>query len=177
MFYTGKGDSGDTSLFGSSERVYKDSVECETLGALDELNSFIGFVKDEDIDVNELELREVLTTVQQSIFTIQGEFAGAETIILEDKVQELEDIIAGIEKNVTPVDSFILPGTTKASAEFDVLRTLVRKVERRVVTLQRGGNASIASTTLTYLNRLSSFFYALARLAEEGGEREVPTYE
>ncbi len=177
MFYTGKGDAGDTSLFGSSERVYKDSAVCEALGSLDELNSFIGFIKNEITDLNGFELRDVLGTVQHSLFAIQGEIAGAAVRVTEERVIELEEIINSIEKTVSPIHSFVVPGTTRVSAEFDLLRTMVRKVERRIVTLQRSGDAAISDTTLSYINRLSSFFYALARLAEEGNEREAPSYE
>ena len=177
MFYTGKGDAGDTSLFGDSSRVFKDSDVCEALGTLDELNSFIGFVKNEDIDVNDFELRDALTAVQQSLFTVQGEIAGAKVAVTQEKVEELEEIINSIEENVSPVVAFIVPGTNQAAAEFDVLRTLVRKAERRVVSLQRSGGAAVSDSTLAYLNRLSSFFFALARLAEEGEERIAPTYE
>ena len=132
---------------------------------------------------------DIIQEMQENLFIIQAEIAGAEKIIGEEKIREAEDLIAGIEKEIPPITSFIIPGVSIESAELDFARTLVRQAERRVVAVAEESHSAeasrdkgwpkISSNTLAYLNRLSSLLYALARLsAHKSGIIEgSPSYE
>lgn len=178
MFYTKKGDDGKTNLFHcDQQKISKDSAIMEALGELDELNSFLGLVRAEvgDIDfkVNNFQLKEIIHQTQENLFIIQAQIAGAKKEISIEKIEKLEKIIDWIEKEIPPIKSFFLPGASKVSAWLDVLRSITRRAERRVVAIKNDQNSVI------YLNRLSSLFYALARLIayKSGITEESPDYK
>lgn len=179
--FTGKGDNGDTGLFGSKTRISKSSATAEALGTLDECNSFLGLCKSvarEHAFVFEKQgIAEVVHDVQDHLFTAQAEVAGADKHIPEASVRKLENLINAIEKALPPIKSFLISGTTETSAWFDVARTLARRAERRVVAVHEEGRP-INEGTRAYLNRLSSLLYALARLAnhQAGIFEHPPTY-
>ena len=158
MLYTGKGDDGTTTVFGSKERILKSSTLPEALGALDELNSFIGFVR-----VKSPDRADMLQTVQEAVFIIQAEVAGADKKLAAQAVADIEAMIADIEKKLPPINAFTISGGTEHAALFDVLRTLARRAERRVVAVQHEHIREISPVTKAYLNRLSSLFFAHAR--------------
>lgn len=170
MLYTGKGDNGTTTTFGSNERVGKDSALIEALGTADELNSFLGFVKSKS-----QEDCEVLEAAQQNLFIIQAELAGADKHIEENKLREIETIIKDIERALPPIKTFFVPGANEASSLLDVARTMARRLERRVISLRKEDSHFLSPFSLAYLNRLSSLLYALARL-RAGGEETKPHY-
>jgi len=173
MLYTGKGDDGKTNLFHCDQRLSKSSLVAEALGSLDELNSFLGWCK-----VKAPDFAPKLEKVQNKLFVIQAEMAGAEKFVTESDVSELEAWIGEIEKTLPPIKSFIVSGGSELSAMLDYARTLARKVERRVVAIKESREVDLKPETLAYLNRLSSFLYALARQAnkEEGIEESGPKY-
>lgn len=175
MLYTGKGDNGRTSAFGCNQRFSKSSEIAEALGTLDEVNSFLGVVK-----MNEQagEIAQTLADVQQNLFTIQAEVAGAEKHISEAKVRELENIINAIEAELPPIKTFFVSGGTELAGLLDFARTLSRRAERRVVAVVDEGVIKVGKDTLAYLNRLSSLLYALARQTnhKSGITEEPPTY-
>lgn len=181
--FTGKGDKGDTGLFGSKERVSKSSAIAEALGTLDECNSFLGLCKSaarEHAFVFEKQgIAEVVHDVQNHLFTAQAEVAGADKHIPEASTRALEDLINAIEKALPPIKSFLISGSTEMSAWFDVARTLARRAERRVVAVHEEGTRPVHEHTRAYLNRLSSLLYALARLAnnQAGISEHPPTYK
>jgi cob(I)alamin adenosyltransferase len=117
--------------------------------------------------------------MQENIFIIQVEVAGVDKTVGEEKIREVEDLIAGIEKGIPPINSFIIPGVSIESAELDFARTLVRKVERRLVAVSEENAVKISANTLAYLNRLSSLLYALARLSayKSGINESAPSYK
>lgn len=190
MLYTGKGDKGDTGLFGSKDRISKGSFISEALGTLDELNSFVGLckVKAEQVSVEGVSVKgarvqhysieAVLDEVQQNLFIIQAELAGAEKKIGKSKVEKMEKIIHAIEREIPPLTSFTVAGGTELAALVDVARTLARRAERRVVGVQDMEDRRISAQTLAYLNRLSSLLFALARLINlrSGITEESPDY-
>src|ERR1035437_9545649 len=139
MLYTGKGDDGTTKTFGCDQRISKSSNIAEALGSLDEINSFLGLVKIKAKDVSfilpeeTLLFAETLDRIQQDLFIIQAELAGAEKSITEEKVKWLEDIINGIEKILPPITTFFVSGGTELAALSDIARTIARRAERRVV--------------------------------------------
>jgi len=183
MFYTRKGDDGKTKIFGCDQRISKSSKVVEALGALDELNSYLGVckvkVKDSGFKVGEETFEDIVLKLQKDLFIIQAEVAGAEKTIQDDKVSWLEDIIAQIETSLPPIHTFTISGETDLSSNFDFARTLARRAERRVIAVVEEGMAKISEDTSVYLNRLSSLLYALARLSAHisGKKEESPDYK
>lgn len=177
MLYTGKGDDGTTRVFGScDQRISKSSAIAEALGALDEINSFLGVVK---TNPSAEEIAPVLADVQQNLFVVQAEIAGADKHIAVEKVHALEMAINAIEEELPPIKSFFIAGGCEVAALLDFARTLARRAERRVVSVHEEGAQVVGKDTLAYLNRLSSFLYALARQANHrsGIAEESPRYQ
>lgn len=177
MLYTGKGDGGTTKVFGcDQQRISKSSELPEALGSLDELNAFVGFVKMRAKDTPRI--ADTLRRVQDNLFIVQAEVAGAEKKLTAEKVAEIERITNAIEAEIPPIKSFSIAGGTELSAALDVARTLSRRAERRVVAVVDLGLRDLAPETKAYLNRLSSLLFALARLANHlaGVPEENPTY-
>ena len=189
MLYTRKGDDGITKAFNSKpgQRMSKSSCQTESLGALDELNSFLGIVKVRATDVSwsvpqgstDKHPVEIVGWIQDCLFTIQAEVAGAEKTISKDKIVEVESLTDAIEKEMPPITTFFISGGTELAALFDVSRTLARKAERRVVAAVEEKEVSVSAETLSFLNRLSSLLYALARLTNHvsGIKEEAPRYQ
>ncbi len=192
MLYTRKGDSGTTKVFGCNQSLSKSSTIAEALGALDEINSFLGIVKIHNeaprISVSNtvsgegggknLSLPKIIHSVQENLFIVQAEVAGAEKHLPDDAVKEIEGITDGIEKILPPIKTFFISGGTNIAAHLDTARTIARRAERRVVAVGEEGTAKLSSQTLAYLNRLSSLLYALARLSNHlsGINEQSPKY-
>lgn len=178
MLYTGKGDGGTTKLFDSPPgvRISKASEMPEALGTLDELNAFLGFVKMRSTEVPRIE--EEVKRVQEKLFIVQAQVAGAPKELTQADVAHVEEVIGEIEKEIPPLKGFSVAGGTELSALLDVARTLSRRAERRVSGVVESGLREITPETKAYLNRLSSLLFALARLAnhEAGVEEENPSY-
>ena len=96
-----------------------------------------------------------------------------------EKINKVEKIVDEIEKVLPPIKSFFFSGATKDGAVLDITRTLARRAERRVVAAKEEGKIKVSAETLSYLNRLSSLLYALARMANhlEGAEEIKPDYK
>jgi cob(I)alamin adenosyltransferase len=193
MLYTRKGDSGTTKAFNSKpgQRMSKSSCQTEALGALDELNSFIGLLKVKLSDVawtvsisadgspdSLKKPAEIVQWVQECLFIVQAETAGADKKMEQSKIDRIEFIVDGIEKEMPPIKTFFISGGTELAALFDISRTLARKAERRVIGGVENGEVVVGPVTLAFLNRLSSLFYALARLSNhKSGIVEIsPSY-
>lgn len=161
-YFTGKGDKGQ-SLVGKN-KIAKNSLILETLGELDELNSLIGLAK------NYLPKKyfSQLTDIQNDIFIIQANVAWfmyskfKTPKLKKEKIEFFEKEIAAVEKKIKHQQNFIIYGSSQNSAWFDYLRAMVRKVERKIVSFNK--KHRLDPIVLSYLNRLSSYFYALARL-------------
>lgn len=188
MLYTGKGDDGTTKTFGCcDQRISKSSAVAEALGSLDEVNSFLGVVKmkAEKSDIvcpkkeGVIPLSETVRNVQQDLFIVQAEVAGADKHIDVAKVRGMEAMIDAIEDELPPITSFFVSGGTELAAVLDFSRTLARRAERRVVGVAEEGIVTVGKETLAYLNRLSSLLYALARQVnhKSGITEEPPTYK
>lgn len=157
-------------------RISKASCQTEALGALDELNSFLGLVK---VKAREKTLKEIVHKTQENLFIIQAEVAGADKTIKSDKIKELENYIGAAERAMPPIKSFFISGGTELGALFDVARTFARRAEREVIRAAEVREISVNKNTLAYLNRLSSLCYALARFAnfKAGVKEQSPKYE
>ena len=159
MLYTRKGDTGTTKTFGCDQRVSKSSSIAEALGSLDEINSFLGLLKIKASG----NVSEIINRIQQDLFIIQAELAGAPKTISPEKIKWLEEIIDGIEKILPPIKTFFVSGGVELAALSDIARTIARRAERRVVAVVDEGKITVGKETLVYLNRLSSILYAFAR--------------
>ncbi len=182
MLYTGKGDKGTTDLYGCNQRISKSSATAEALGAMDEINSFLGLAKvraAESSIQGAGELAALVDSIQQHLFTIQAELAGFPMKTESKKVEEMEVHIAAFEKELPPIKTFFVSGGTELAALFDVSRTIARRAERRVVAVHEEKLVVVSAETLAYLNRLSSILYALARIANHraGITEAAPRYE
>jgi cob(I)alamin adenosyltransferase len=185
MLYTRKGDSGTTKTFGCDQRISKSSLVAEALGALDEVNSFLGLARAKTLGMSfktgggRTEYPELILEVQQNLFIVQAEVAGSTLNITPDKITQVEKIVDEIETMLPPIKNFFISGATELGATFDFARTLARRAERRVVAAREEGKINVSPETLSYLNRLSSLLYALARIAshEEGVSEIKPDYK
>ncbi|MBI5406018.1 cob(I)yrinic acid a,c-diamide adenosyltransferase [Candidatus Kaiserbacteria bacterium] len=177
MLYTGKGDGGTTTAFGcNQQRISKSSELPKALGALDELNAYLGLVKMRS--AAEPRIKEAVRDAQDTLFIIQAEVAGADKRVGESAVEGIEKIVNDIEKEIPPLKGFSIAGGTELSALLDVARTLARRAERRVIAVKEMNLRDVTPATLAYLNRLSSLLFALARLANHlaGVAEETPRY-
>ncbi len=116
IFYTGKGDGGTTKLFitKSGMRVSKTDVVFEALGTVDELNTVLGWCRQEcaiDWMINDTLMSTLLFDVQQELFIIQAELAGADKNVSEKVVQNMGKILKYIEKEIPKITSFLVPGS------------------------------------------------------------------
>lgn len=176
MLYTRKGDSGTSGLFGTTDRLPKDSPIYEALGALDELNSLLGLCRARLVSYSLFKLQDSVQNSQESLFIIQAELAGAEKALPQKHVDMLEKAVDSIERHIEKPAAFVIPGATELSGLLDYARAVSRRTERAVVSISALRTLSPAS--LAYLNRLSSFLYALARYtaAEAKAKESSPSY-
>ncbi len=183
MLYTRKGDKGTSGLFGTKERIPKDSPVYDALGTLDELNSLLGVCQATTHNCAKVpaairaEVLPELFTVQECLFIIQAELAGAGKTISQQQVDDLEITIDSIERMIPAPHGFVIPGTTSVSSWCDYARAVSRRAERAVIKVQ--GIRKLSAPTLAYLNRLSSLLYSLARYSAtlECGIESKPSYQ
>lgn len=183
MLYTGKGDKGTTKLFNtpSGDRISKGDIIFEALGTVDELNAYIGLLKVKTGDMtffinNEEKLiSHILHTIQESLFVVQAELAGAEMHLEEKHTQELSDLVNEIEKTLPPITTFFISGGTELAVLSDIIRTISRRCERLLVRVSNQNKEIVGEYTLSYINRLSSVFYAFSRLFNhEASVSDIP---
>jgi cob(I)alamin adenosyltransferase len=171
--YTGTGDRGKTSLF-SGERVAKNNDRIETYGDIDELNSVIGALVAALGDVDD-RLADELMQIQSNLFAISAWLAtspgSAVTRTLQplsgDPARRLEKAVDRIDADLQPLRQFILPGGHPTAAWAHIARTVCRRAERRLValtaSLARDADDGNYQQALVFLNRLSDYFFVLAR--------------
>jgi cob(I)alamin adenosyltransferase len=169
--YTKTGDKGSTSLFGGT-RVTKHHIRINAYGTIDELNSWLGLLRDQEIDTHS---REMLITTQDKLFTVGAILAtdpkkaqlksGKERLnipLLRNKdVEHLENEIDMMNETLPPMTHFILPGGHTNVSYCHIARTICRRAERMVSLLHE--NEPVDSMVLIYLNRLSDYLFVLAR--------------
>lgn len=156
----GSGDKGETDF--RAKRVSKCECNIESLGTIDELNSFIGLVrsfnKDKEID-------SILEKVQNVLFTLGADIATGSNRISKENVKFLEASMIELEKELKPLNKFILPTGNQISSLLHVARTVCRRAEREVVSLSK--KEKINEQIITYLNRLSDLLFLLARVVNK----------
>ncbi len=162
--YTKTGDKGDTSLLGGS-RVPKSNLRIEAYGTVDELNSFIGLLRDQKVNSERLDF---LKEIQDRLFTIGADLATAPG---KDKVKKpdlheadidlLEKEMDSMEAQLPPLTAFILPGGHQSVSFCHLARTVCRRAERVAVALSN--EEYVSDLVVKYLNRLSDFLFVLGR--------------
>lgn len=167
--YTRTGDNGTTGL-GDGARVDKDDPRLEVIGTIDELNSLLGLLLACPLPEK---VPSILTDVQHDLFDLGGELSMPGSQMINDSlVAWLEKALDDINWTLPPLKEFILPGGGEAAATCHLARTVCRRAERRMVTLDRSESVNPAS--IRYINRLSDLLFVLARfIARESGEGEV----
>jgi len=158
--YTKKGDKGTTSLLGSRV-VSKDHPRVQAYGVVDELNAVLGLV----ISFSDMADPKIsLQKVQKDLFIIGAELASQTTKtknISPARIGELEAEIDALEKDLPPLNNFILPGGSKTASLLHLARTVCRRAERKVV--EASQTEKINPNMVIYLNRVGDFLFVLAR--------------
>jgi cob(I)alamin adenosyltransferase len=181
---TRKGDDGTTGLLFGGDRIPKDDLRTEAYGTLDETVAALGLARAElDLKRRLDALPQALVEIEPLILRIQRELfaAGAELAAnpaawdrLEDgttrvsaaMVAGIDTLLADYEARIAFPKEFVVAGETRTSAALELARTIVRRAERRVVTLDRAGLVP-GPHLLAYLNRLADLLWVLARAAEQ----------
>lgn len=174
--YTKKGDKGTTQLIGG-KRVPKHSLRIETYGTIDELNSYIGLIRDQEIDkVHKVQLIEV----QDRLFTLGSLLASdpsKQTMKLpelkEEDIIDLEVWIDNMDEVLEPMRNFVLPGGHTTVSYTQIARCVCRRGERVITDLSE--HEAVDSIILAYVNRLSDYLFVLGRkLSKDLGAIEQP---
>ncbi|WP_338471479.1 cob(I)yrinic acid a,c-diamide adenosyltransferase [Niallia sp. XMNu-256] len=163
--YTRTGDKGQTSIIGG--RVDKDHIRVDAYGTIDEANGFVGqAVTQLQPDLFQ-DLLDDLEKIQHELFDCGGDLANVTKKhipkLTEEAITYLEERIDAYTTEAPELEKFILPGGSPAAATLHIARTVTRRAERLVVTLMKE-EAQLSALPLQYLNRLSDYFFAAARV-------------
>lgn len=161
---TRTGDDGTTGLSDGS-RLRKDDALIEAIGTVDELNSVIGFAESQQ---SLPRMRDALVLIQHDLFDLGGALSlPGHAVLTEAHIEALDATVTEWNAGLPPLKEFILPGGSPAVAAMHMARTVCRRAERRLLSLddERTANGRV------YLNRLSDLLFVGARLAAEGQER------
>ena len=162
--YTKKGDSGHTSLI-DGQIVNKHNLFVDAYGTVDELNSFLGLLKDY---IKDEKIKDILNNIQPKLFSIGSILASGKNQNMLEKVKiEKRDVkyiefhIDSMNNELPELKNFIIPGGHKISSYSHVCRSICRRAERRISELNN--EQSVDPNILSYINRLSDFFFVLSR--------------
>lgn len=175
--YTRTGDKGQTAL-GNGDRVAKYAPRVEAYGTVDELNACLGVARLSA----EAETDAALAMIQNDLFDLGADLCRPEMDkdaeaeypplrIAQAQVDRLESEIDLMNETLDPLRSFILPGGTALAAQLHVCRTVARRAER--LTVELAAAEPVNPAAVTYLNRLSDWFFVAARTANNGGKDDV----
>jgi len=163
--YTRTGDKGKTSLIGG--RVDKDDIRVEAYGTVDEANSFVGQAVTQLDQAIFQDILSDLEKIQHELFDCGGDLANVtkqrELKLTTDSIQYLESRIDELIEEAPELERFILPGGAPAAASIHIARTVTRRAERLVVSLTKA-DPNVPELPLQFLNRLSDYFFAVARV-------------
>lgn len=174
--YTKTGDQGTTALFGG-KRVSKAHLRIDTYGTVDELNSYIGLVRDQDVNKKR---KEVLVEIQDRLFTIGSILAtepGNTKVkvphLTEADIEFLEKEIDAMDLQLQPMRFFVLPGGHQSVSFCHLARTVCRRTER--LTIELNTIETVDPLVIKYLNRLSDYLFVLSRtMTKELQVEETP---
>jgi cob(I)alamin adenosyltransferase len=198
---TKRGDDGTTGLLFGRDRVFKDDLRTEAYGAIDEAVAALGMARAE-ADLKDLSgtlprtiarMPELILRLQRELFVVGAELAtapGAEERQRADETRVTSGMVAGLDTLLNETEAavempreFVVPGETRLSAALELARTIVRRAERRAVTIRRSdatdaaadraaeAEAAAADQLIAYLNRLADLLWILARAAEQAEAR------
>lgn len=175
--YTKTGDKGRTSLIGG--RVDKDDLRVEAYGTLDEVNSFIGYAMSRLQSELFLDIYQEFEKIQHELFDCGGDLAIVKKKVpykvTEDIITFLEERIDVYIKEAPPLERFILPGGSEGAAIIHIARTVTRRAERCIVSLKK--QDEINEHVLQYVNRLSDYLFAVARVVNARSHVNDVEYE
>ncbi|MDO5664572.1 MAG: cob(I)yrinic acid a,c-diamide adenosyltransferase [Bacteroidia bacterium] len=175
LIYTKSGDKGKTSLVGGT-RVKKTHIRLEAYGTIDELNSFIGWL---NCEVKGEETNNFLSFLQHKLFTV-GSYLATETeqispkaasIITDEDIDRIEKEIDKIDNSLPKLNRFILPGGNETASRAHICRTVSRRAERNVYHV--ANEFPVMDSILKFLNRLSDYFFVLARYESHKTGKEI----
>jgi len=175
LVYTKTGDKGTTSLVGG-KRVPKSHVRLDAYGTSDELNSFVGFLKERIDDEHDL---EILSYIQHKLFTV-GAYLATETeavspkaasIITDKDIVLIENEMDRMDSELPPLRQFVLPGGSESAARAHLCRTVCRRTERCIYRVKE--EYSVDEHVLMFVNRLSDYFFLLARKESNKNGKEI----
>ncbi|HEY7662359.1 MAG TPA: cob(I)yrinic acid a,c-diamide adenosyltransferase [Xanthobacteraceae bacterium] len=176
--YTRSGDDGTTAL-GSGERRKKYDLRVEAYGTLDEVNAVIGLARVQCRDTD-LALDGMLARIQNDLFDVEADLCLSEKgpgrarlTVTDAQVEWLERQIDGLNADLAPLRSFILPGGNPAAAYLHLARTVCRRAERLMVELNDKAGEGVTPAALKYVNRLSDFLFVAGRHANDKGASDV----
>ncbi|MEM1405999.1 MAG: cob(I)yrinic acid a,c-diamide adenosyltransferase [Bacteroidota bacterium] len=163
--YTKTGDKGTTALFGGT-RVSKSDVRINAYGTVDELNSYIGLLRDQPVNNNK---HNLLIEIQDRLFTVgsilatepDNEKVKVPNLHPED-VEKLEQSMDAMDRQLPEMKSFVLPGGHQSVSFCHIARCVCRRAERLVIELSHHGD--VDELVIQYLNRLSDYLFVLSRL-------------
>lgn len=185
---TGRGDDGTTGLLFGGDRIPKDDLRTEAYGTIDEAVAALGLARAE-LDLKGRlgvlpaalgEIEDLVLQLQRELFVVGAELAANpaawdrlrddETRVSAAMVARIDAVLADYETRITFPTEFVVPGETRTSAALEMARTVLRRAERRAVTLERAGLVP-GRHLLPYLNRLADLLWVLARAAEQAESR------
>ncbi len=175
--YTGKGDSGETGLWGGN-RVLKNDPRIAAVGEIDEANAAIGVAAS---FTEENKIQEICAYVQNIMFTVGAEISALSANkkpphqIKDEHVKKIEQFIEELDNELPQLNAFILPSGSSAVTNLHLARSMVRRAERAVITAKINDNPLL----IKFLNRTSSLLFSMARWLnqKEGSIEKNPSYE
>ena len=188
---TGRGDDGTTALLFGGERVFKDHLATEAYGAVDEAVAALGMARaelsamaqDTPLSPMLVSIADLVLRIQRELFVVGAELAAnpdarsrlvdGTTRVSAAMVEGLDFALRDVEARVVLPQEFVVPGETRLSAALEVARTVLRRAERRTVTLALHDEGLAASRLLPYLNRLADLLWIVARAAEQAEAKDA----
>lgn len=178
--YTKTGDDGTTAL-GNGERRPKFDLRIEAYGTVDETNACVGMVRLHTVN-RDPDLDRMLSRIQNDLFDLGADLATPESVeplgyeplrMTDTQVARVEADIDALNKGLSPLRSFVLPGGSEASVMLHMARTVSRRAERLMVELASMPNEHVNSAGLLYINRISDFFFVASRVVNNNGADDV----
>ncbi|WP_414839146.1 cob(I)yrinic acid a,c-diamide adenosyltransferase [Carnobacterium sp. TMP28] len=177
QIYTKRGDYGNTNLIGG-RTISKDAIRVESYGTLDELNSLVGVIISQMTE-EELVLKKELAEIQLLLFDCGTDLATLEGtrdyLITKEAVEWLESRIDDYSTEPPTIEKFVLPGGDPVASFLHLARTVTRRAERIIVSL--GKTEKINRVVMIFINRLSDYFFSLARVVNSRKKIKEPFYE
>jgi len=157
--YTKRGDQGKGFLIGT-KKIWKDDLQVEAIGQIDEFNSLIGFSLSK---IKDVKIKKQLDQVQSDLMLISSIIAQNKVEVnkLNQSIMQLENYIDQMELKLSELQNFILPGGGEIGSLLHVVRSVCRRTERRLVSLNK--KEKLPEEILIYINRLSDYLFILAR--------------